>query len=112
MLPGPGVPTMLTCRGRCICLALSLSFSLQPARGQPSPWSATDIRGQADPPLNSIVFANDRVGWISAGLNTLLKTVDGGTTWAVLQTNLAVPGTEVSTVWFKDQDRGWAVGAI
>jgi photosystem II stability/assembly factor-like uncharacterized protein len=62
--------------------------------------------------LNRILFASDRVGWICAGLNTILKTVDGGKTWNVVQTNLAVPGTDVAGIWFGDEDRGWAAGAV
>ena len=103
---------MTTCRAHSICLALFLLCSLRSSGAQVSAWTAIAIPTQGDAPLNKIVFANDRVGWICAGLNTILKTLDGGMNWTVLQTNLAVPGTDVSGLWFADRDRGWAAGAI
>jgi len=59
-----------------------------------------------------MLFASDRVGWLLAGLNTILKTTDAGRTWTVLNTGLVRPGTDVSGLWFADEHRGWAAGAI
>jgi photosystem II stability/assembly factor-like uncharacterized protein len=98
-----------------IWVSLALCFcyhSILAAGSQPSPWKVIKLQGQVDAPLNRIVFAGDHVGWICAGLNTLLKTVDGGKQWTVLPTNLAVAGTEISGIWFLDQDQGWAAGTI
>ncbi len=103
---------MMTACARCLFLALFLSCRLQFAETQPSPWSVIKVHAQGDASLNRILFTNDRVGWICAGLNTILKTADGGRTWAVQKTNLAVPGTDISGIWFADENRGWAVGAI
>ena len=103
---------MMTFLSHWICFALFLFCSLRTSGAQFSAWSAIAVPVQGDAPMNKIVFVNDRIGWICAGLNTILKTLNGGTTWTVLQTNLAVPGTDVSGVWFADQDRGWAVGAL
>lgn len=81
-------------------------------KAQTTPWTAVEVRGDGHGQLNRIAFANDEVGWICAGLNTILKTVDGGQSWKVLQTNLAVQGTEVTSIWFANEERGWAAGAL
>ena len=44
--------------------------------------------------LNSVSFGTDLVGYIGANDSTLLKTVDGGVTWAIHPTQ----GLQFSTV--------------
>lgn len=97
---------------RWICVMPFLSCVMLIAGAQSTPWAAVEVGGQGASPLNRILFASDRVGWICAGLNMMLKTVDGGRTWNMLRTNLTVRGTDVSGIWFADEERGWAAGAI
>jgi photosystem II stability/assembly factor-like uncharacterized protein len=73
-----------------------------------SPWTLTEIPGQHDTAFLRITFASDRAGWLIGGLNTILKTTDGGRNWAVLR-HL---GSDVSGLWFADDKRGWAAGDI
>ena len=49
---------------------------------------------------------------MQTGLNGLLKTSDGGVTWAPLKTNLTERRTDLAGIWFKDENQGWAAGAI
>ena len=89
-----------------------LSSGLAVAASESSPWSAIEVSGQGDAVLNRVMFVNDRVGWVCAGRNTLLKTGDGGRTWSVLNTNVSGSSIDLSGVWFVDENRGWAAGAI
>src|SRR5437867_3326840 len=90
---------------------LSLTAPLIKADISPSQWRIQKLPAVQDLQMSKIVFANDRLGWIIAGANTLLKSVDGGKNWSIQTTNLAKPHTEVSGLWFVDENRGWAVGA-
>jgi photosystem II stability/assembly factor-like uncharacterized protein len=99
-------------RVSCSYLMLFLCCGLPPAGAQSTPWSAVEVRGQGDAPLDRILFVNDHVGRIIAGAKTISKTIDGGKTWTVLRTNLDEPGTEVTGIWFANDDRGWAAGTV
>ena len=62
--------------------------------------------------LSSVFFTDGHHGWITAfytnmGRSLLLRTSDGGTTWAV---DAEVKGEELASVFMLSQDRGWAVG--
>lgn len=96
---------------RCIWILIAVQCSLRLAAQNSGRWSVIDIRSYASEPLNKVLFTNDRVGWVSAGRNTLLKTVDGGRTWSVLRTNLTEPTSEISGIWFTNENHGWAVGS-
>jgi photosystem II stability/assembly factor-like uncharacterized protein len=76
------------------------------------PWQITNIPDK--PQLYKVFFVNDRVGWILRGeiRNALLKTMDGGKTWTQLTTNLTQPRVEIASIWFADENRGWAAGVI
>jgi photosystem II stability/assembly factor-like uncharacterized protein len=77
-----------------------------------SPWTVTEIPGQAHAAFDRIVFVNDRVGWILADSRTILKTTNGGRSWVVENTNLTRPGTAMWSLSFADEKHGWAAGAI
>src|SRR5437870_1584555 len=76
---------------------------------KPSLWRLVELPTPPDQQLSRIMFANERAGWISAGRNTILKTIDGGKRWSVLDTKLATQ-TDISGLWFVDESRGWAAG--
>lgn len=60
------------------------------------------------PWLHDIFFVDECAGWACGENGTVLKTVDGGTTW----THLAATGTmeSLNGICFADREHGWAVG--
>jgi photosystem II stability/assembly factor-like uncharacterized protein len=92
-------------------LAVLVAYCLRLAGAdEGSPWQFREVPDQR--PLNRIFFVNERIGWMQTGLNGLLKTSDGGVTWAPLKTNLTERRTDLVGIWFRDENRGWAAGAI
>lgn len=57
--------------------------------------------------LFGVDFADSKNGWISGDYGLLIKTSDGGETWAPQTTNTILPLRGVS---FVDTSNGWAVG--
>jgi photosystem II stability/assembly factor-like uncharacterized protein len=62
--------------------------------------------------LSSVFFTDAHHGWITAfyanmGRSLMLRTSDGGTTWAI---DAQVAGEELRAVFMLSSDRGWAVG--
>lgn len=90
---------------------LWLALLLVRASKADEPWIAVPVTGYRDQPLNRITFVTERVGWISAGFRTLIKTEDGGQTWSVMQTDLTDTDIDLATVWFLDETHGWAAGS-
>jgi photosystem II stability/assembly factor-like uncharacterized protein len=68
--------------------------------------------------INSVFFVNDSVGWaiVSAGTNpstdpaTILNTRNGGNTWTLQTTIPSFYQTQLNTLYFLDENLGWAVG--
>lgn len=68
--------------------------------------------------LSSVYFVNDTVGWIvvTAGTNpqtdpaSILKTRNGGATWTVSYTYPSTYNSPLNTLFFIDENLGWAVG--
>lgn len=54
--------------------------------------------------LSSIALANNYVGWITTAGSSILRTLDGGTTWQ----ELVVPGAGKASISFIDPQNGWA----
>jgi photosystem II stability/assembly factor-like uncharacterized protein len=93
-------------------ISLCLSVALGADHGSnPSLWQAIDIRGLTQGPLSRITFVNDRTGWIVAGLNSILRTADGGQSWSLVSSNLSGTDNDVTGLSFVDEDRGWASGS-
>ena len=97
-------------RGFWILAVLSASCVCVAGADEGSPWQVREISDQR--PLQGIFFVNELVGWMQTGVNGLLKTSDGGATWAPLKTNLTDRRTSLANIWFKDENRGWAVGTV
>jgi photosystem II stability/assembly factor-like uncharacterized protein len=57
--------------------------------------------------LNSIYFANNRLGWIVGESGILLETIDGGYSWA---DELITDNEDLYSVFFINPAKGWAVG--
>lgn len=60
--------------------------------------------------LKSVCFKNSSTGWAVGTRRTILKTTNGGTTWTVLTTGTSA--YDLKSVFFIDQNNGWAVGDI
>ncbi|MDP2365141.1 MAG: YCF48-related protein, partial [Ignavibacteria bacterium] len=59
--------------------------------------------------LNSIFFTDQNTGWAVGG-NTILKTINGGTSWDTQISNLT-GGESLYGVNFTNLNNGWAVGS-
>ncbi len=75
-------------------LALSLSCAKSAAPGPAPSWTVQASGTAAS--LRGVSAVDDRVAWASGANGTVLRTLDGGTTWAVIP----VPGAE--NVDFRD----------
>lgn len=71
-------------------------------------WTVARIPDTGHTPY-SIVFADEKTGWISGSFPGVLKTTDGGGTWSRLQSNLT--RHRISTLWFATRIRGWALAS-
>lgn len=60
-----------------------------------------------DSNLLDVYFITPDLGWVVGTGSTILKTVDGGTTWAAQQSPIQ---GDFSTVFFADEDFGWIGG--
>jgi photosystem II stability/assembly factor-like uncharacterized protein len=64
---------------------------------------------EAAPPLIAVDFADPRHGWAVGSVQTVFKTVDGGSHWTT-QSVGAANDSNLTSVLFADADRGWIVG--
>ncbi len=73
--------------------------------GGPWEWVNPPVQGSS---INAVSFVNSSTGWAVGIGGTILKTTDGGNTWAA-----QVSGTSFNLegVKFVDASSGWAVGA-
>jgi photosystem II stability/assembly factor-like uncharacterized protein len=85
----------------CIALLLLLAG---PASAQ---WTVEYQRGNSDT-YNAIVFPSSTVGYMVGGSGMIMKTTDGGSTWAQQTSNTTAT---LNGVFFKSATEGWAVGA-
>ena len=60
--------------------------------------------------LNRVTFVNDQIGWIGGHDATILKTIDGGQSWTLLNYQPELEQA-VYDLHFFDADNGLAVGA-
>jgi photosystem II stability/assembly factor-like uncharacterized protein len=97
--------------GGFLALIAACTLGITTTEAKQPQWHLTELPVPQDLQLNRILFANDRIGWVCAGLNSILKTVDGGQSWVELKTNLSVPQIDLSSLWFADESQGWAAGA-
>ena len=76
-----------------------------PGRG-PLTWSVAGMERESND-LHTVVFLNDKVGYVTGVLGIFLKTVDGGNHWTLVKsgTNLDLYG-----MTFPDSSHGWVVG--
>ncbi len=73
--------------------------------GGPWEWMNPPVQGSS---INAVSFVNSSTGWAVGIGGTILKTADGGNTWAA-----QVSGTSFNLegVKFVDANNGWAVGS-
>lgn len=76
-----------------------------------------DIKAQWSPQtsgtannLFSIHFINTNIGWAVGGNNTILQTVNGGTTWSPVAGPGGLPTSSYLGVRFIDSNTGWVGG--
>ncbi len=61
--------------------------------------------------LTKVQFVDDATGWAVGANGTILKSVDGGATWAAQALPAGFPATEtVYGCYFVDANHGWAIG--
>ena len=58
--------------------------------------------------INKIHFTTSRIGWGVGEDGTIIKTVDFGDTWTVL--NFEFNDIYFQSVWFNDDQNGWVIG--
>ena len=83
------------------------SWIIQNGSGRtPLTWGVAGMERESND-LHSVVFVNDKVGYVTGVLGIFLKTTDGGNTWTRIKsgTNLDLYG-----LTFPDNAHGWAVG--
>jgi photosystem II stability/assembly factor-like uncharacterized protein len=97
-------------RGFWVLAVLGVYCFQLSAADEASRWQVREVSDLR--PLNRIFFLDEHVGWMLGGTNSILKTVDGGVTWIVLKTNLSDRRTGIGGLWFRDENRGWAVGEV
>jgi len=59
--------------------------------------------------LNSVWFVDEKTGWAAGHWGVILKTTDGGATWALQRSDLKID-QPIFSVYFRDGAEGWAVG--
>lgn len=59
--------------------------------------------------LTAVAFASADTGWAVGHWGAILKTTDGGQTWQLQRSDIAVDQPLLS-VYFKNAEEGWAVG--
>lgn len=63
----------------------------------------------ADSTLTSVVFVDQKRGWAAGHWGVILKTDDGGETWALQRSDTSVD-QPLFSISFRDAEHGWAVG--
>ena len=79
---------------------LAIHAHTAPAKEWPAPF-------QMDANLYDVFFVNNQTGWSVGDRGTILKTVDGGTSWHLQTTPVTC---RLESVFFLDEFNGWAVG--
>ena len=89
-----------------LCAALSLWAAAGAARAQDG-W-ASQRHGPAGKDLNAVYFSDSKRGWVGGDDGLLLRTEDGGRTWARQQV-----GTKegVSDLYFRDKADGYLLAS-
>jgi len=72
-------------------------------------WGVLNNVGGTNDYLYSVCFADYNTGWC-VGYNLILKTTDGGNSWATQQFPTFVITPRFNSVYFIDNSTGWAVG--
>lgn len=72
-------------------------------------WTQVQLPTRAT--LTGIFFLDDKYGWIVGHEETILRTVDGGLNWEVVNHNPEKEDMPLFAVRFKDADNGFAIGA-
>ncbi len=70
-------------------------------------WSPVTVPASAKNGMYKIRFVNPNTGWICGEHGIIIKTTDGGTTWASQVSNLEL---DLFSIFFTDENNGWAVG--
>ncbi|MBI1847318.1 MAG: hypothetical protein HYR86_10145 [Candidatus Rokubacteria bacterium] len=100
---------LVVCLGSLI-FGVGSGLSQQPPRGSEVRYEARwdpQTSGVKDR-LNAVHFIDPMVGWAAGAANTILKTTDGGKTWARL-TERNESGPEFDRVNLVDTNEGWAL---
>ena len=89
---------------RLIVLALMALVVVVPARSQQG-WVATQV-APAGQDLNTVYFLDNKRGWVGGDNGFLIRTEDGGRTWAKqpVQTTAAI-----NDIYFRDKDAGFLI---
>ncbi|MBK7338766.1 MAG: hypothetical protein IPJ00_22715 [Saprospirales bacterium] len=85
-------------------LAIAMTFLASSLNAQP--WTQLTTVPPS-PSLLSIHFLDDYTGYVVGVGGTILKTTDGGATWASQTSN---SGEALYSTFFNDALKGWAVG--
>jgi photosystem II stability/assembly factor-like uncharacterized protein/putative cell wall-binding protein len=89
-------------------VSLGASEAMAQTAASPQTWSWRNPLPQGND-LSAVHFADANTGWTVGLVGTILKTADGGTTWAAQTSGTA---NHLSSVYFVDANTGWAVGSF
>jgi photosystem II stability/assembly factor-like uncharacterized protein len=76
-------------------------------------WSSLDISSSIpgfNQDLKSVQFISDTVGWAVGTNGTIIKTTNGGNTWADISPGAGVTTQTLNAVYFINANQGWVVG--
>lgn len=100
--PFPAIIRNLFCAGIFLFFVQMFCFDIK------AQWSL-QTSGTANN-LFSIHFINTNIGWAVGGNNTILQTVNGGTTWSPVAGPGGLPTSSYLGVRFIDSNTGWVGG--
>ncbi len=61
--------------------------------------------------LSSVYFCSANIGYAVGDVGTILKTINGGTTWTTLPCGIPYSPPHLASVYFTDANTGYAVGS-
>lgn len=70
-------------------------------------WIAASVFGEAKAKLNSVFFADQKIGWTVGAGGKIFQTASGGKTWREQNSRVA---KDLTDVFFRTAAEGWAVG--
>lgn len=106
--PFAAVPRSIGLTGTCV-LAIACLLAFAPGRASATGTNRGDASAEVPPDatLRSVVFVDPDNGWVAGDFGTLLRTVDGGTTWTLQDSGTT---DHLQVIRMFTSQRGLAIG--